>query len=373
MTLDDVETPAAIVDLDRLDRNLHRAADYASTHGLALRPHIKTHKSLHVAKAQLALGASGLTCATPFETQVMSVVCDDLLNAFPPVGAERARRLMSLNSRIALTVALDSTEAVDMLHTAASVSGRRVRVYVELDVGMRRVGVANSRDAVALAAYVAKRDLLEYAGVALYPGHIRSDVASQDAAVRSLARDLSAHINALGNAGLAPTTVSAGSTPTLWRSHELPGVNEIRPGSYVYNDRTIASLGACGWDDCAMTVLATVVSTSVSGHAVIDAGSKALGREPMAGGDADGFGQLLGRPDVRVVRMSEEHGVLDLGVTKWRPAIGERVRVIPNHVCVAVSLFDLTYGVRDDEVEISWRIDARGRGQEPIPVRPALA
>ena len=216
---------------------------------------------------------------------------------------------------------------------------------------------------------MAERDLLDYAGVALYPGHIRGNVAGQHAAIQSLAQNLSAHIAALESAGLAPEIVSAGSTPTLWRSHELPGVNEIRPGSYVYNDRTIASLGACNWDDCAMTVLATVVSTSVSGQAVIDAGSKALAREPMAGGDDDGFGQLLTHPEVRVVRMSEEHGVLDLRATTWRPQIGERVRVIPNHVCVAVSLFDLTYGVRDDDIETSWRIDARGRGQEPIPVR----
>lgn len=369
MVLDDVDTPAALVDVDRLERNISRAARYAAEHGLDLRPHIKTHKSLFVANAQLQHGAHGLTCATPHETQVMSVICDDILNAFPPVGAGRARRLMSLNSRIRLTVALDSIAAVDILQAAATSAGRHVGVYIELDVGMRRVGLADPARVVELAKYVTSQRSLEFAGIALYPGHIRCTSAEQDSALNALRTNLSLTLDALDHSGLTPPVVSAGSTPTLWRTHELPRITEIRPGSYVYNDRTIASMGACGWDDCAMTVLSTVVSTSVPGQAVIDAGSKALGREPMSGAPEEGFGQLLEFPEVRVVRMSEEHGILDLAHTTWRPRIGERVRVIPNHVCVAVSLFDITYGIRDELVENTWRIDARGRGQEPIPAR----
>jgi D-serine deaminase-like pyridoxal phosphate-dependent protein len=134
----------------------------------------------------------------------------------------------------------------------------------------------------------------------------------------------------------------------------------------VYNDRTTAAIGACAWEDCAATVLATVVSTSVRGQAVIDAGSKALGREPMRGAEGEGFGQLLEHPEVLVTRMSEEHGILDVSGSEWNPRVGERVRVVPNHVCVAVSLFDITYGVRGEVVETSWRIDARGRGHQPL-------
>lgn len=371
MVLDEIDTPAALVDLDRLEQNLGRAARYAADHALALRPHVKTHKSLFVGNAQLRHGARGLTCATPHETQVMSVICDDLLNAFPPVGAGRARRLMSINSRIRLTVALDSVEAVDILQAAAVSAGRRVGVHVELDVGMRRVGLREPERIVEIAKYVASQRSLDFTGIALYPGHIRSSPAEQDVALAQLRTDLSIVLDALDHAGLPPAIVSAGSTPTLWRTHEIPQVNEIRPGSYVYNDRTLAETGACSWDDCAMTVFATVVSTSVRGQAVIDAGSKALGREPMNNAPDEGFGQLLERPEVRVVRMSEEHGVLDLTNTEWNPRVGERVRVIPNHVCVAVSLFDITYGVRGDDVENTWRIDARGRGQEPIPARLA--
>ncbi|MEO6865020.1 MAG: alanine racemase [Gemmatimonadaceae bacterium] len=370
MTFNVLETPAAVVDLDRLDRNLQRGADYAREHGLALRPHIKTHKSLFVAAEQLQHGAQGLTCATPFEMEVMSSICDDLLNAYPPVGAGRARRLLAASPRARITVALDSIAAVDIIAEAARSAGRTVGVYVEIDVGMHRVGATTAADAINIARHVTAQRPLEFSGVQLYPGHIRESVDEQDAALEQLSTMLACTLERFDDAGLTPRTVSAGSTPTLWRTHELPRITEIRPGSYAYNDRTTAAIGACEWEDCAFSVLATVVSTSVAGQAVIDAGSKALGREPVRGAADEGFGQLLEHPEVIVARMSEEHGMLDLGASAWRPEIGERVRVVPNHVCVAVHLYDMTYGVRggsvdgsvDGSVERSWPVDARGRG-----------
>jgi D-serine deaminase-like pyridoxal phosphate-dependent protein len=147
----------------------------------------------------------------------------------------------------------------------------------------------------------------------------------------------------------------------MLRSHEMRSVTEVRPGTYVYNDRTTAEVGACEWDDCALTVLATVVSTSVPGQAVIDAGSKALGREPVRGSAGDGHGALLDRRDVVVRTMSEEHGILDLGDTAWRPRIGDQVRVVPNHVCIVVHLNDTIHGIRGTAVESSWAVAARGR------------
>jgi D-serine deaminase-like pyridoxal phosphate-dependent protein len=143
--------------------------------------------------------------------------------------------------------------------------------------------------------------------------------------------------------------------------HEVAGVTEVRPGTYVFNDRTTAALGACLWDDCAFSVLGTVVSNAVSDQAVVDCGSKALGREPMRGVEGEGFGALIDRPDVVVTRMSEEHGILDLRHTAWRPRVGEQVRIVPNHVCVVVHLNDAVYGVRGDQVETSWAVEARGR------------
>ena len=356
-----VETPALVVDLDRLDRNLSRASEYAARHGLALRPHVKTHKSPFVAAAQLRLGARGLTCATPREAEVMSEVCEDVLVAYPPVGPQRARRLAALPSSVRLTVALDSEDAATEMARAARDAKREVGVYVELDLGMHRVGTATVDGAVALARHVSESEGLTFEGIAFYPGHVRESMQDQTAKLEALDLSLSRALERFHEAGLPPRVVSGGSTPTLWRTHEVPSVTEMRPGTYVFNDRSTVATGACGVDDCALTVLATVVSTAVPGQAVIDAGSKSLGREPM--GDDEGFGQLLDRPDVLVSRMSEEHGVLDLSRSSWRPSIGEVVRVIPNHVCISVHLFDTVYGIRKGQLERSWPVAARGRGR----------
>ena len=364
-----LETPVPIVDLDRMAHNLDRMAAYAALHGLALRPHVKTHKAPRVAAEQMRLGAVGLTCATARELEVMGDVARDLLLAYPPVGGPRLARLVALPDALRLTVGLDSAEAARELSRAAEGAGRRIGVYVELDVGMHRVGVAGADEAVALARTVADLPWLRYSGVMFYPGHVRSPVGEQGAPLRALSETLGVTLDALERAGLPAGTVSGGSTPAAWRMHEVAGVTEVRPGTYVYNDRATAALGACDWDDCALTVLATVVSTAVPGQAVIDAGSKALGREPLpaapdgdAGGAGDaGFGALLDRPDVVVRSMSEEHGILDLSATSWRPAIGEQVRVVPNHVCIVVHLHEAVYGVRNGAVETSWPVAARGR------------
>jgi len=362
LTITELETPTPVVDLDRLARNLDRAADYATAHGLGLRPHVKTHKSPRIAGEQLRRGAVGLTCATPFEAEVMSEVCDDVLVAYPPVGAPRAARLAALPSRVKLTVALDSAQAIEDIATAARAADRPVSVYVELDLGMHRVGVPSVDAALALAKLITERRPLEFAGIAFYPGHVREPVDQQTLKLEELSNSVRSAIDTFDRAGLHPGAVSGGSTPTLWHTHELEGVTEFRPGTYVYNDRTTAAIGACDWDDCALTVLATVVSTAVPGQAVIDAGTKSLGREPMRGTDAaEGFGCLLGRNEVSVKAMSEEHGILDLSRTSWRPSVGERVRVIPNHVCIVVHLNDVITGVRGDSVETTWPVSARGR------------
>lgn len=363
----ELETPAPVVDLDILSANIERAARYAAEHRLGLRPHIKTHKSPRLAAEQLRAGAVGLTCATPFEAEVMSAVADDLLLAYPPVGAPRARRVAELPAHVRLTVALDSAAAVDDLAAAARAADREVAVYVELDLGMHRVGVPVVEDAIALARRVRAARPLRFAGIAFYPGHIREEVGSQDAKLASLGEALGEALARFDAAGLQAMAVSGGSTPTMWRTHELPGVTEFRPGTYIFNDRTTAEIGACRWEECAFTVLATVVSTAVPGQAVIDAGSKALGREPLRAASSEGgFGSVLEHPEVVVKGMSEEHGILDLSNTRWKPQVGERVRVIPNHVCIVVHLNDLVYGVRGRRIETSWPVAARGRGYRPV-------
>jgi D-serine deaminase-like pyridoxal phosphate-dependent protein len=342
-------------------------AAYTRAHGLALRPHTKTHKSPRIAQEQVHRGAIGLTCATPLEAEVMASVSQDLLLAYPPVGEARLRRLMALPDHVRLTVALDSRESADQLARAAAERGRNTGVYVEVDLGMHRVGMVRAEEVVKLIGFVSERPSLSYRGIAFYPGHIRSLSAGEDELHR-LASDLQNTIRILENAGLSPAVVSGGSTPTVWESHRIPGLTEIRPGTYVYNDRITALAGACDWNDCALTVLATVVSTAVPGQAVVDAGSKSLGREP-SGSVESGFGSLLDRPEVVVAKLSEEHGILDLRGTRWRPAVGDRVRIIPNHVCIAVHLHEVIYGVRGEQIQTSWPVAARGRLQaDRIPL-----
>jgi len=326
-----------------------------------LRPHVKTHKSPRIATEQLQRGAIGLTCATTHELEVMADVCDNLLLAYPPVGAARLERLMRLPERTRLTVAVDSAASLPALAMSAKLAQRDVDVYVEVDMGMRRVGVDPQEGVVALARAVHQQAPLRFAGITFYPGHVREPVSEQGQAVADLAQHVAMIREQLTDAGLPPRVVSGGSTPLAWRIHEVPGVTEVRPGTYVYNDRTTASIGACDWDDCALTVLATVVSTAVPGQAVIDAGTKALAREPLRSA-GDGWAALLDRPEVTVQRMSEEHGVLDLSHTDWRPRIGERVRLVPNHVCIVVQQFDEIVGVRGDYAETTWPVAARGRG-----------
>jgi D-serine deaminase-like pyridoxal phosphate-dependent protein len=372
--LQQLETPVPVVDLDRMALNLDRMAAYATLHGLQLRPHVKTHKSPRIAAEQLRNGAVGLTCATLREAEVMCEVCDDLLVAYPPVGAARLERLARLPEGVRVGVAADDAAALPALSIAAKLGRRRFDVHVEVDVGMHRVGVSTPEKAVALARTISETPHLRFSGLLFYPGHIRQRVEEQAAPLAHLTSMLAGYTGALHDAGLPAGVVSGGSTPAAWRMHEVPGVTEVRPGTYVYNDRTTATIGACDWDDCALTVLATVVSTAVKGQVVVDAGTKALGREPLRA-EGDGYGALIDHPEVTVARMSEEHGILDTSKSSWRPRLGEQVRIVPNHVCIVVHLFDEIIGVRGDAVETRWPVAARGRGSsydivEAGPSRP---
>jgi len=206
---------------------------------------------------------------------------------------------------------------------------------------------------------VASTEGVRFAGVLFYAGHIRGAGPDQDADLRALGHHLGRVYDALERVGLPPGIVSGGTTPTLWRSHEIPGLTEIRPGTCIYNDRDAVAQGAAAAGDLAYTILATVVSTAVPGRAAVDAGSKALAKEARGGA---GFGVLLDRPEVRVVALSEEHGMLDLEDTAWRPRVGDRVRIVPNHVCVSVNLQDRVVVVREGARPEAWPLEGRGRG-----------
>ncbi|MDH3223954.1 MAG: alanine racemase [Gemmatimonadota bacterium] len=357
--IEDVETPAGLADLDRVRRNAARAAEYCRENGLRWRPHVKTHKSLTLAQLQLEAGASGLTVATPHEAEVMAAVCSDILLAYPPVGARKVQRLVDLPDHVDLKVGLDSAEVLVGLAEAAAKAGRTVGILVEFDAGMGRIGVGGPEDALSLARLADSFDGVSFEGLMFYPGHIRVPRQDQGPLLEALATRISAFISHLSRAGLPPDIVSGGSSPTLWDSHRLPGLTEVRPGTCIYNDRDMLEMGVAGLEEVAYTVLASVVSVAVPGQAVVDAGSKALAKESFRSAGS-GFGVLLDRPGVTVKALSEEHGILDLTGTDWVPRVGDRVRIVPNHVCVSVNLQDRLWGLESDHLR-AITLEARGR------------
>ena len=365
----EIETPVPLVDLDRLAVNLDRMAAYAAMHQLALRPHVKTHKSSRIAAEQMRLGAVGLTCATPRELQVMSEVTDDIFLAHPPLGA-KIRRVLTFAQDVQLRVSIDSHAVIEELGAAMRQRDRTIDVLVEVDFGMKRMGVSDPSDAVRLAGAIRRQPGLRYRGICFYPGHIRQPVTQQHGLIEALCGDLHNVLESLEHAGLPAEVVSGGSTPAAFRMHLIPGLTEIRPGTYVFNDRDTFAMGACAWEDCALTVLATVISDAVPGQVVIDAGVKALGREPIRAKEGSGYGSVLDHPEVVVARMSEEHGILDLSDSLWRPAVGEQVRIVPNHACIVTHLFDAMLGVRGDIVETWWHVSARGRHSPDLAPAP---
>lgn len=362
MRVQDLETPAVLIDLEVMERNLARMAEYCRQHGLALRPHTKTHKIPELAHRQIKSGASGITVAKLGEAEVMiQAGLTDILIAYPIVGREKAARLAALAERASLTVSLDSEEAVRDISRSAQERGVRVGLLVELDVGFRRCGLQQPEEAVALARLIQDLPNVDFRGLMFYPGHFMVPEPERRRLLEDVNVRLGRFYEAFDRAGLPIPIVSGGSTPTAYISHKFAGVTEIRPGMYIFNDRTMVGLGVARLEDCALSVLVTVVSTSVSGRAIVDGGSKTFSNDQYRAGDGRGFGLVREDPEAEVEALSEEHGHLDISRSSRRYRVGERLRIIPNHVCTVMNLHDEVYGVRGDHVEAVWRVAARGR------------
>ncbi|MEO8132222.1 MAG: alanine racemase [Bryobacteraceae bacterium] len=364
MKIAELDTPALLIDLDVMDRNLGKMADYARTNGFRLRPHTKTHKIPALAQKQIALGACGLTVAKVGEAEVMQKAAPaELLVAFPVIGAHKLERLMKIAADTRVTVSLDSLTAASQLSAAAAASGRTIGVLIELDAGLGRVGVPAGPDVVALAKEVASLPGLSLEGIAFYPGHIKVLNDAADKALADLGTLLDSVVGDLEAAGFPVKLVSGGSTPTLYRSHLVARLNEIRPGTYIFNDRNTVLCGATTYEDCAATILATVVSTAVKGQMIIDGGSKTFSSDRQMGLEEASFGRVLDAPDAIFGKMNEEHGFIDMRKVSKSFQVGDRVRILPNHVCVAMNLHEQVYGYRRETVEEIWRVEGRGKLQ----------
>ncbi|OPX22770.1 MAG: hypothetical protein B1H04_04570 [Planctomycetales bacterium 4484_123] len=351
-------TPALVIDEAVARRNAMRLAEYAARHDLAVRPHTKTHKSVRMARLQLSAGAVGLTVAKVGEAEIMSAVCDDLLIAYPAVDEPRCRRIAHLARDNTVRVAVDSAFAVDALARAASAAGATVGILVELDVGFGRTGVQSPLAALELARRVARTEGVRFDGIMCFPGHITGPPQSQDLA--GIGSQLARAVTMLNEAGLETPIVSGGSTPTAYQSHRIEPLTELRPGTYIYNDMNTLAAGHCRLEDCAARVVCTVVSDAVPGKVVIDAGSKALTRETARDGGGT-FGHVVEYPAARIVRLSEEHGEVDVSACPLKPAIGQRLTVIPNHICPCVNLYDQAWLRTEAGNWQTMPIDARGR------------
>jgi D-serine deaminase-like pyridoxal phosphate-dependent protein len=345
-----LSTPLPLIDEDRLAGNIARVQSYLDAHGLAFRPHIKTHKIPAIARQQEAAGARGINCQKITEAEVFAEAgFQDILITFNILGPEKLDRLQALNRQISdLKVVADS--AVTVRGLGARFAGDKpLTVLVECDTGAGRCGVQSPEDAVALAELIQDTDGLVFGGLLTYP-KAHDEVAVEAFFAKALA--------GLAERGIPCPIVSHGGTPSLFSAHLVASATEHRAGTYAYNDRAMARSGHCTLDDCAMQILATVVARPTPDRAILDAGSKALTSDLLGFSD---YGVLVDYPDAVITGLSEEHGVVDLSrVTGSRPEIGAKVLIVPNHTCVVSNLFDTMTFHRNGIVTRVEEVAARG-------------
>ena len=350
-TLQTVNTPAVLVDLDIARRNIDRFQTYANAHGLKVRPHIKTHKLPAVAEMQLRAGAVGITCQKVSEAEAMvagSPEIRDVLITYNILGPEKLEHLASLARKVTLSVVADNETVIDSLSEAFASQPAPLPVLVECNTGADRCGVPTPEAAAALAQRIARAPGLVFGGLMTYPP------TGGAAAVESFMSRAKAFIEA---AGIAVPVVTSGGTPSMMHAAEAPVTTEYRPGTYVYNDRSLVSRGVCGWEDCALTVLATVVSVPAANRAIIDAGSKTLTSDLLG---LSGYGHVLGRDDISIDQLSEEHGRL-VSEGPINLMVGDKLRIVPNHACVVTNMVDAVNVVEHGEISAVWPVVARGR------------
>lgn len=349
-TLETLETPAVLIDAGIADANLARWQERCDKAGLANRPHIKTHRSVAWALRQVELGARGITVQTVGEAEIMADArIGDLFLTTMTLGAAKLARLGAVARRAQLSVVADNRDVVDAAAAAAQAAGATITVLVECETGAGRCGIADPAEIADLAGYIAGREGLGFGGLMTYP-----------AAGKRLQGEttLTAAIDACRAAGLDVPVVSSGGSPDMWKDEGLAPVTEYRAGTYIYNDRALLSRDTATLDQCAMTVLATVVSRPTPDRAIVDAGSKALTSDLLG---LDGYGMILEHPQAVIYQLNEEHGLIDVSKCATRPKIGDRVHILPNHTCVVSNLFDRMFVISRGKLAGALPVEARGK------------
>ncbi len=347
----EIGTPALVVDLDVVERNIAKTQSLCDAAGVANRPHIKTHKSNRLMQMQLEAGAKGITCQKLGEAEVMAEGgATDIFISYNLLGHEKMARLARLMQQAEMTVAADNPLVVSELAKAAAMAGRELRVRIECDTGRKRAGVETTAEAIALGRMIAATPGLKLAGLMVYPPENAADVTN--AFVAEVKKALAAD-------GITFDELSSGGTPNLLNLGSLKGQTEHRAGTSIFNDRMMMAAGFASQEDCALTVYTTVVSRGGPERGILDAGSKTLTTE--TGWDLKGHGLILEHPEAMIARFAEEHGMLDLSRCNDRPVVGEVVRVIPNHICPVVNVVGELVYVRGDEIIGTEDVAARGK------------
>jgi len=369
--LRDLPTPQVLIDHARLRSNIDRVQSLADSAGLRLRPHAKTHKSPLIARWQIDRGAVGVCCAKVGEAEVFAAAGIENIRLPYPVHPSNADRLVALMDRSAISIIVDHPGVARGWSDAMQRAGRTLDVLVKVDVGFHRCGIDPETGAVEFIRAVAGMKGLRLRGLLSHAGHGYNAASEEElcAVARREAEILTSLQRDGARAGIALDEVSVGATPTLRYSARQHGLTELRPGNYVYFDRTQVALGAATLDDCALTVLATVVARH-AGRIILDCGSKTLTNDQARGmTPTPGYGAVLAddgasprRIDetLTIERLSEEHATVKVtGTTRLEP--GDRVRVVPNHACVVSNLVDAVQLVDGDRVVETVPVAARGR------------
>jgi D-serine deaminase-like pyridoxal phosphate-dependent protein len=361
MNIGRIETPAFLIDQTILERNLRTMAEYCRDHRLALRPHTKTHKIPQVAKLQVESGACGITVAKVSEAEVMGAAgMNDIVIVYPLWGKSKWQRLTRLAEQVRVAVAMDSLLIAEGISKAAQEANVEIGVRLEFDTGFGRCGLPIEPESAEIARRVMDLPHLRWEGISFYPGHIMGDRESRETSIETENSQLDRLYSLLDDAAIPYSVVSGGNTPAAFDSHRFHGVTEIRPGTYVFNDRNTVDAQAASYADCAATVLATVVSTSVQHRAIIDAGSKMFSGDQLLSGERKYFGFVQDHAGLILEDLSEEHGHLLLAPNS-SIRVGDRIRVVPNHVCPSVNLQDKVYVVSGDQVVDEWTVAGRGK------------
>lgn len=357
----DCPTPTVHIDLRQVRTNIQKMAAYAKQHGLALRPHTKTHKSLRIGRMQMEAGAMGLTVAKVGEAEVMREVCDDLLLAYPTIDMTRCRRAAQIAADgTRLRVGLDSSLAAERLSSAADEVHTTVGLLVEYDLGYGRTGVQTMDEAIELGKQITQLPGLRLDGIMTYTGHIGGSPEAQTAQFAAVAEKLEKLFEGWDGAGLCRDIVSGGSTPAAYHCHLAKHFTEVRPGTYVYNDMNIVHGGYGAQSECAAKIRATVVSATVPGQVVLDSGSKTLTSDLCGPAPETGHGYICEYPDAKIKKLTEEHAQVDVTDCPTPPKLGEQVTIIPNHICVCINMQDQVYLHDGDQTEVI-PIDTRGK------------